>query len=66
LAHHVTVLKAVGFVVNIAVVGYLLWAKRLFGIRGGVAADGVDLEAILAGPNPQKARPTGDVRVQPL
>ena len=35
----VTVLKVVALVVNIAVVVYLLFAKRLFGIRGGAAAE---------------------------
>lgn len=62
LAHRVTVLKAFGFALNIAVVGYLVWAKRLFGVRGGVAAHKVDVEEIMGGPNPQKARPAGDVR----
>jgi uncharacterized membrane protein (DUF2068 family) len=39
LSVHVSVLKIVAFVVNIAVVVYLLYAKRLFGIRGGTAAE---------------------------
>jgi uncharacterized membrane protein (DUF2068 family) len=39
LAHRPTPFKLLAFVVNLAVVGYLLFAKRLFGIRGGVAAD---------------------------
>ncbi|MDQ6949234.1 MAG: DUF2127 domain-containing protein [Actinomycetota bacterium] len=65
LTHHVTVLKAFGFVLNIAVVAYLLWAKRLFGIRGGVAAHNVDVEAILSRPNPQKARPASGTTPQP-
>jgi uncharacterized membrane protein (DUF2068 family) len=39
LAHHVTPFKVLAFVVNVAVVGYLLFAKRLFGLRGGAAAD---------------------------
>jgi uncharacterized membrane protein (DUF2068 family) len=34
-----TVLKVLAFVVNVAVVIYLLFAKRLFGLRGGAAAD---------------------------
>jgi uncharacterized membrane protein (DUF2068 family) len=34
-----TVLKVIGFIVNLAVVIYLLFAKRLFGLRGGGAAD---------------------------
>jgi uncharacterized membrane protein (DUF2068 family) len=32
-------LKVIGFVINVAVVIYLLFAKRLFGLRGGGAAD---------------------------
>ncbi|GAB2968858.1 DUF2127 domain-containing protein [Nocardioides montaniterrae] len=33
-----TVLKMLAFVVNIAAVVYLIWSKRLFGVRGGHAA----------------------------
>jgi uncharacterized membrane protein (DUF2068 family) len=39
LSHRVTPLKVIGFIVNLAVVVYLLFAKRLFGLRGGGAAD---------------------------
>jgi uncharacterized membrane protein (DUF2068 family) len=39
LSVHVSLLKVGAFVVNIAVVVYLLYAKRLFGIRGGAAAE---------------------------
>ncbi len=39
LANRATVFKAIAFVVNVAVVVYLLRAKRLFGLRGGVAAE---------------------------
>ena len=31
--------KLVALVVNLAIVVYLLFAKRLFGLRGGAAAD---------------------------
>jgi uncharacterized membrane protein (DUF2068 family) len=34
-----TVLKVIGFLINLAVVVYLLLRKRLFGLRGGAAAD---------------------------
>ena len=37
--HHTTVFKVVAIIVNVAVVAYLLLAKRLFGLRGGVAAE---------------------------
>lgn len=57
LAHHFTALKAFGFVLNLAVVAFLVWAKRLFGARGGVAVRAVDVEAVVGRPNPQKARP---------
>lgn len=40
--HELTVrispLKIIALVVNLAVVGYLLWAHRLFGVRGGARA----------------------------
>jgi hypothetical protein len=65
LTRRVTPLKAVGFVLNIAVVAYLVWAKRLFGVRGGAAAHEVDVEAVLERPNPQKARPARDTTPQP-
>jgi uncharacterized membrane protein (DUF2068 family) len=39
LSHRVSPLKVIGFIINVAVVVYLLFAKRLFGIRGGGAVD---------------------------
>jgi uncharacterized membrane protein (DUF2068 family) len=39
IAHRASPLKIVAFIVNVAVVVYLLRAKRLFGIRGGAAAE---------------------------
>jgi uncharacterized membrane protein (DUF2068 family) len=39
LIDRVSVLKIVGFAINVAVVVYLVWAKRLFGLRGGGAVD---------------------------
>ena len=39
LAHRVSVLKMITIAINLAVVAYLLFAKRLFGLRGGVAAE---------------------------
>jgi uncharacterized membrane protein (DUF2068 family) len=35
----VTALKVIALVVNVAIVVYLLFAKRLFGVRGGAAAE---------------------------
>ena len=39
MTHKVTPFKVVAFIINVAVVAYLLYAKRLFGLRGGVAAE---------------------------
>jgi uncharacterized membrane protein (DUF2068 family) len=39
IAHKATALKIVGLIINIVIVVYLLYAKRLFGLRGGGAAD---------------------------
>src|SRR6202035_5818232 len=39
IANRATVFKVLAFVLNVAVVVYLLLAKRLFGVRGGAGAD---------------------------
>ena len=39
LAHRLSPVKIATFLINVAVVAYLLVAKRLFGLRGGVAAE---------------------------
>jgi uncharacterized membrane protein (DUF2068 family) len=39
LTRRVSPFKIVALVVNLAIVAYLLWAKRLFGLRGGAAAE---------------------------
>jgi uncharacterized membrane protein (DUF2068 family) len=39
LIHKVSPLKIIGFVINLLVVAYLLYAKRLFGLRGGGRVD---------------------------
>lgn len=39
LSKGVSVIKVVAFVINVLVLAYLLYAKRLFGIRGGYAAE---------------------------
>lgn len=43
LAHKVTVLRVGALVLNLAAVGYLLYSKRLFGLRGGGAAHAAHL-----------------------
>jgi uncharacterized membrane protein (DUF2068 family) len=44
IAHRQSALKIIGFLINVAVVIYLLLAKRLFGLRGGAAADRAERE----------------------
>jgi uncharacterized membrane protein (DUF2068 family) len=44
LIHKLSPLKVVALVINIAIVVYLLFAKRLFGLRGGAAADEAERE----------------------
>jgi uncharacterized membrane protein (DUF2068 family) len=39
IAHRLSPLKILAFIINLAVVAYLLYAKRLFGLRGGARAD---------------------------
>jgi uncharacterized membrane protein (DUF2068 family) len=39
LTERVSPLKVIGFIINLAVVVYLIYAKRLFGVRGGGAVD---------------------------
>ncbi len=39
IIHQGTVLKVIGFIINLAVAIWLLYRKRLFGLRGGGAAD---------------------------
>jgi uncharacterized membrane protein (DUF2068 family) len=39
IVHRQSALKIIGFIVNVAVVVYLLYAKRLFGLRGGGTVD---------------------------
>jgi uncharacterized membrane protein (DUF2068 family) len=44
IATRTTVFKVLAFIINLAVVIYLLLAKRLFGLRGGVAANEAEAE----------------------
>jgi uncharacterized membrane protein (DUF2068 family) len=39
IIHEGTVLKVIGFIINLAVVVWLLWRKRLFGLNGGGRAE---------------------------
>ena len=45
IIHTGTALKVIGFLINLAVVIYLLLRKRLFGLRGGAAADEAERDA---------------------
>ena len=44
LTRTVSPLKVIALIVNLAIVVYLLFAKRLFGLRGGAAADEAERE----------------------
>jgi uncharacterized membrane protein (DUF2068 family) len=39
IVHRISVLKLIGFAFNVAIVIYLVYAKRLFGLRGGGRVD---------------------------
>jgi uncharacterized membrane protein (DUF2068 family) len=52
-----TVLKVIGFIINLAVVIYLLFRKRLFGLRGGAAADEAERERDGGWPAVERATP---------
>jgi uncharacterized membrane protein (DUF2068 family) len=44
IIHKTSALKIIGFIINLAVVVYLLFAKRLFGLRGGGTVDRLERE----------------------
>ncbi len=60
LTRHATVLKILAFIINIAVVVYLLWAKRLFGLHRRAEEPIGGSESVVVASNPQKARTTSD------
>jgi uncharacterized membrane protein (DUF2068 family) len=60
LVEQVTVLRVIALVVNLAILVWLVWRKRLFGIRGGLEAERaeeVDREALFGPPRPDVAEP---------
>jgi uncharacterized membrane protein (DUF2068 family) len=59
LASRVTVFRVGGFIVNLALLLFLLWDKRLFGLRGGPKAreSTVDWRAIVTRPEPPRLDP---------
>jgi uncharacterized membrane protein (DUF2068 family) len=52
-----TALKVIGFLINLAVVVYLLLRKRLFGLRGGAAADAAERERDMGWEAVERATP---------
>ena len=70
LLHRVTALRVLALVVNVALLVWLVRNKRLFGLRGGLAAlhDEVDWSAILASPTPAIGRvaTTPSLRARPV
>lgn len=57
LAHKLSALKVITIVINLAVVVYLLWAKRLFGLRGGAEADEREKAADVGWPALERSAP---------
>jgi uncharacterized membrane protein (DUF2068 family) len=55
----VTTLKALAFVINVAVAVYLLYAKRLFGLRGGGKVERAEREADTGWAAIERATPHG-------
>jgi uncharacterized membrane protein (DUF2068 family) len=63
IVHHRSGLKIVGFLVNLAIVIYLLFAKRLLGLRGGGAADAAERERDMGWEPIERATPPSGVPV---
>ena len=59
LIKSVTALKVVALVINVAVAAYLLYAKRLFGVRGGGKAEHAEREADTGWPAIERSTPHG-------
>ena len=57
ILHKQTPLKIIGFAINLAVVVYLIYAKRLFGVRGGAAAEERERERDLGWDAIERATP---------
>jgi len=57
LTKGITALKVVAFVINIAIAVYLLYAKRLFGLRGGGQVERAEREADTGWPAIERATP---------
>ena len=57
LTKSVTALKVLTLVINLAIVAYLLFSKRLFGLRGGGRAERADYDADVGWPAIERATP---------
>jgi len=57
IIHKGTPLKVIGFIINLAVVIYLLYKKRLFGLRGGAGAEAAERAADGGWPAIERATP---------
>ena len=55
----ISVLKVLTFVINVAIAAYLLWAKRLFGLRGGGRVERAEREADIGWPAIERSTPYG-------
>jgi uncharacterized membrane protein (DUF2068 family) len=65
IVHRPTVLKGVTLAINLAVVLYLVWAKRLFGLRGGERAQRALRQADSGWPALERATPRAVVPPHP-
>ena len=57
LTKSVTALKVLALVINLAIVAYLLFAKQLFGLRGGGRAERAVYDADVGWPAIERATP---------
>jgi uncharacterized membrane protein (DUF2068 family) len=57
LTRTVSPFKVIAMVINLAILVYLVWAKRLFGFRGGVAAEQADRERDVGWPALERTAP---------
>jgi uncharacterized membrane protein (DUF2068 family) len=59
LVDRVSVFRVGALVVNVAILVYLIWNKRLFGVRGGAHAlhEQIDWDSVLAPPTPSEPAP---------
>jgi hypothetical protein len=57
LTKSVTALKILALVINLAIVAYLLFSKRLFGLRGGGRAERAEYDEDVGWPAIERATP---------